>query len=182
VTDAQEQEYATLFARALNGDAEAYERCLVGLTVELRAYVRSRAGDVPWVDDVVQETLLLVHNARHTYDAQRSFAAWFYAIARNRLIDEFRLAARRRGREVTLELLPEPAAVVPDPGERAALEKALALLPQRPRHIVTAIKFNDESVRDIAARMGMTQSAVKVMAHRGYKLLRRLLVEGGFHD
>jgi len=28
----------------------------------------------------------------------------------------------------------------------------------------------------------MTQSAVKVMAHRGYKLLRRLLVEGGFHD
>jgi RNA polymerase sigma-70 factor (ECF subfamily) len=182
VTDAQEHEYATLFVRALNGDAEAYERCLVGLTVELRAYVRSRAGDVPWVDDVVQETLLLVHNARHTYDVQRSFAAWFYAIARNRLIDEFRLAARRRGREVTLELLPEPVAVVPDLGERDALEKALALLPQRPRHIVTAIKFNDESVRDIAVRMGMTESAVKVMAHRGYKLLRRLLVARGPHD
>jgi RNA polymerase sigma-70 factor (ECF subfamily) len=182
VTDAQEHEYATLFVRALHGDTDAYERCLVGLTTELRAYVRARAGDVPWVDDVVQETLLLVHDARHTYDAQRSFAAWFYAIARNRLIDEFRLAARRRAREITMELLPEPVSVVPDPGERDALEKALAQLPRRQRHIITAMKFEGESVRDIAVRTGMTESAVKVMAHRGYKLLRRLLVARGSND
>jgi RNA polymerase sigma-70 factor (ECF subfamily) len=182
VTDAQEHEYATLFVRALRGDSDAYERCLVGLTTELRAYVRARAGDVPWVDDVVQETLLLVHGARHTYDAQRSFAAWFYAIARNRLTDEFRLAARRRAREITMELLPEPVGVVPDPGERDALEKALAQLPRRQRHIITAMKFEGESVRDIAVRTGTTESAVKVMAHRGYKLLRRLLAARGSND
>ena len=182
MTDAQEREYAMLFVRAQHGDADAYEQCLVGLTTELRAYVRARAGDVPWVDDVVQETLLLIHEAKHTYDRQRSFAAWFYAIARNRLIDEFRRATRRRAREVTMELLPEPVTIVPDPGDRDALEKALARLPQRQRHIITAMKFDGESVRDIAVRTGMTQSAVKVMAHRGYKLLRRLLVARGTHD
>lgn len=182
MTDAQEHEYTTLFVQALHGDAEAYEHCLVGLTTELRAYVRARAGDVPWVDDVVQETLLLVHDARHTYDARRSFAAWFYAIARNRLIDEFRLAARRRTRETTLELLPEPISFVPDPGERDALEKALARLPRRQRHIITAMKLEGESVREIAARTGMTESAVKVMAHRGYKILRRLLFARGSND
>ena len=182
MTDTQESEYAALFVRARHGDAGAYERCLIGLTMELRAYVLARAGDVPWVDDVVQETLLSIHDARHTYDAQRSFAAWFYAIARNRLIDGFRLAARRRTREITMELLPDPIAVVPDPGERDVLEKALARLPRRQRHIITAMKFDGESVRDIAVRTGMTESAVKVMAHRGYKLLRRLLVAGGSHD
>jgi RNA polymerase sigma-70 factor, ECF subfamily len=179
VTEDQEHEHAALFVRARLGDADAYERCLVGLTTQLRAYVRARAGDVPWVDDVVQEMLLLIHDARHTYDTQRSFAAWFYAIARNRLVDEFRRAARRRSREITIELLPEPVAVVSDPGERDALEKALAQLPRRQRHIITAMKLDGESVRDISVRMGMTESAVKVMAHRGYKLLRRFLVARG---
>ena len=182
MTDEQEHEYASLFVQALQGDEVAYERCLIGLTMQLRGYVRARAGDVPWVDDVVQETLLLIHDARHTYDTQRSFAAWFYAIARNRLIDEFRRTARRRNREVTTELLPEPASVVLDPVERASLEKALAQLPRRQRQIITAMKFEGESVRDIATQTGMTESAVKVMAHRGYKLLRRLLVSRGIHD
>lgn len=179
MTDAQEQQYAKWFVLALQGDARAYEQCLVGLTVELRAYVRGRAGDVPWIDDVVQDTLLAVHDARHTYDTTRSFAAWFYAIARHRMIDEFRRAARQRSREIAADLLPEPVAVVPDPAERDALEKALARLPRRQRLIITAMKVDGESVRDIAARTGMTQSAVKVMAHRGYKLLRRMLVAQG---
>ena len=182
MTDEQEHEYATWFVQALHGDEGAYERCLIGLTAELRAYVRARAGDVPWVDDVVQETLLLIHEARHTYDTRRSFAAWFYAIARHRLIDEFRRAARQRARELTTELLPEPASVAPDPGERERLERALAQLPRRQRLIITAMKFEDESVRDVAMRTGMTESAVKVMAHRGYKLLRQLLVSRGSND
>lgn len=182
MTDAREREYATLFVQAVQGDADAYEQCLVGLTIELRAYVRARAGDVPWVDDVVQETLLLIHDARHTYDTRRSFAAWFYAIARNRLIDEFRRDARRRARESTMELLPEPVSVVPDHSERDALERALAQLPRRQRHIIKAMKFEGESVRQIAGRTGMTESAVKVMAHRGYKLLRRLLLARGSND
>jgi RNA polymerase sigma factor (sigma-70 family) len=182
VTNEQEHEYAALFVRALHGDDGAYEQCLIGLTTELRAYVRARSGDVPWVDDVVQETLLLIHDARQTYDTQRSFAAWFYAIARHRLIDEFRRAARQRSREVVTELLPEPASVVPDPAERDQLEKALAQLPRRQRQIITAMKFEGESVREIAVRTGMTESAVKVMAHRGYKLLRRLLVSRGSND
>jgi RNA polymerase sigma-70 factor (ECF subfamily) len=182
VTDEQEHDYATLFVRALHGDEDAYEQCLTGLAAELRAYVRARAGDVPWVDDVVQETLLLIHDARHTYDTRRSFAAWFYAIARHRLIDEFRRAARRRAREVTTELLPEPASVAPDAGEREGLEQALARLPRRQRQIITAMKFEGESVRDVAVRTGMTESAVKVTAHRGYKLLRQLLGSRGSND
>ena len=171
-----------MLVQALQGDAGADEQCLIGLTTELRAYVRARAGDVPWVDDVVQETLLLIHDARHTYDTQRSFAAWFYAIARHRLIDEFRRAARRRAREVMTDLLPEPVSVVPDPGERERLEQALAQLPRRQRQVITAMKFEGDSVREVAVRTGMTESAVKVTAHRGYKLLRQLLLPRGTND
>lgn len=55
------------------------------------------------------------------------------------------------------------------------VRQALALLPPRQRDIVEAIQILDEPTRAIAARLGMTQSAVKVAAHRGYRVLRRML-------
>jgi len=182
VTREQEVEAAALMRLGQKGDQTAYASLLVLLTQVTRRFVRARAGNALWVDDVVQETLLLIHDARHTYDTRRSFAAWFYTIARHRLIDEFRRAARRRAREVTTELLPEPAIIAPDSGERQRLEQALAQLPRRQRQIITAMKFDGESVRDVAAHTGMTETAVKVTAHRGYKLLRRLLVSRGTND
>ena len=138
--------------QAQRGDSDAYERCLVELAVVLRAYVRANAGDVPWADDVVQETLLSIHRARHTYDASRSFAAWFYAIARNRLIDGLRQVRRRDTREVAMERLPEPSATPATTVERGPLVAALAQLPPRQREVITAMKVHGDSTRDVAAR------------------------------
>jgi RNA polymerase sigma-70 factor (ECF subfamily) len=56
-----------------------------------------------------------------------------------------------------------------------AVRQALASLPPRQREVVVAIKLRDERVRDIAARLNMTMTSVKVTAHRGYRTLRRLL-------
>jgi RNA polymerase sigma-70 factor (ECF subfamily) len=83
--------------RAQEGDEEAYIELLVLLTELTRRHVWFKRGTtVPWADDVVQETLISVHAARHTYDPRRPFAPWYYAIARNRLIDVLR-SPRRHG-------------------------------------------------------------------------------------
>ena len=50
---------------------------------------------------------------------------------------------------------------------------AVAGLPRVQREIVSLLKYEDLSVRDVARRMGMSEAAVKASAHRGYKLLRR---------
>jgi RNA polymerase sigma-70 factor (ECF subfamily) len=57
----------------------------------------------------------------------------------------------------------------------AVVHAALASLPKRQREIVEGLKLRDESVRDLAGRLGMSESAVKVTAHRGYKALKKLL-------
>jgi RNA polymerase sigma-70 factor, ECF subfamily len=122
-----------------------------------------------------------VHAARRTYDARRPFAPWFYAILASRLIDVLRKERRISSREIGADVLPD----VPrehgsghdgrsgrDPGQvRAALDT----LPARQREIVSALKLRDESVKEVSVRLGMSQSAVKVAAHRGYRALRRLL-------
>ena len=165
--------------RAQQGEEEAYAELLVLLTAATRSYVRSRVGPfVPWIDDAVQETLVAVHQARHTFDVRRPFAPWFYAIARNRFVDVLRREQRLRQHEITGAVWPELARAKDDGISRVdmdAVQQALASLPARQREVVEAIKLRDESVRDIAARLDMTMTSVKVTAHRGYRTLRRLL-------
>src|SRR5687768_7067058 len=156
--------------RAQQGEEEAYAELLVLLTAATRSYVRLRVGaPVPWIDDVVQETLIAVHHARHTFDGRRPFAPWFYAIARNRFVDVLRREQRVRRHEFAGDAWPELEHATNDAASRVdmdAVRQALASLPARQREIVEAIKLRDERVRDIAARLGMTMTSVKVTAHR----------------
>jgi RNA polymerase sigma-70 factor (ECF subfamily) len=178
VTGREEALAADLMRRAQRGEEEAYAELLVLLTAAARKYVLFRLGvPVHWIDDVVQETLVAVHHARHTFDGRKPFAPWFYAIARNRFVDAVRREQRVRRHEVAGEARPEPEATTEAllRVDMDAVRKALASLPPRQREIVEAIKLRDESVRDIAGRLGMTMTSVKVTAHRGYRALRCLL-------
>ena len=168
-----------LMRRAQQGEERAYAELLVMLAARARSYVRVRTrAPVPWIDDVVQEALMAIHDARHTYVAQRPFAPWFYAIVHHRFVDMVRRQNRIQQREVGVDIWPEPApgpAPEEPPVDLDLVMHALATLPPRQREIVEGLKLRDESVRDLAGRLGMSISAVKVTAHRGYRTLRRLL-------
>jgi len=161
------------------GDQMAYASLLVLLTTVARQFARQRLGTVPWIDDVVQETLLAVHGARHTWDASRPFAPWFYAIASNRMIDvlrrERRVASREIGGDLEIDFASAPARAEREDIDVEAIHAAVAALPARQQQVIKGLKFEDRSVREVAGRLNMSESAVKVTAHRGYRALRRLL-------
>lgn len=182
MTTEQERQLAGLMHLAQQGDREAYGELLARITAIARRYVRGRMGNVAWVDDAVQETLMSVHRARHTYDASRAFAPWFYAIASNRLVDVLRREGRIAGRERGVDVLPEEHTGPPLARDDIDVEKirlAVASLPPRQRDVIEGMKFRDESVREVSSRLGISEAAVKITAHRGYLKLRRLL---GGHD
>jgi RNA polymerase sigma-70 factor (ECF subfamily) len=181
MTSQQESQATALMIRAQGADPLAYAELLTLLASAARRFARGRLGDVPWLDDVVQETLLSIHGARHTYDARRPFAPWFYAILSSRLIDVLRKERRVQSRELVADVLPESYAVATayadgrDEVDFERVKAALAALPPRQREVVSALKLEDESVKDVSRRLGMSESAVKVTAHRGYRALRRFL-------
>jgi RNA polymerase sigma-70 factor (ECF subfamily) len=185
VTAEQERQSASLMRLAQAGDQLAYASLLVLLTSTTRQFARNRLGAVPWIDDVVQETLLAVHRARQTYDPGRPFAPWFYAVASSRLIDVLRRERRVTSREIAGDLLPDARGVegtARDDLDVEAIHAAVAALPARQREVIEALKFRDQSVREVAGRLRMTESAVKVTAHRGYRALKRLLGGHGRED
>lgn len=165
---------------AQQGDQRAYEELLRLVAREARSFVGRRVAWADWTEDVVQEVLLTVHRTRHTYDPARPFAPWFYAIASSRLIDVLRSRKRVTTREVADEdaIAAQPAphrdGLAEGPSDVSeALAQAVARLPRVQREVVSLLKYEDLSVREVAARMQMTEGAVKAMAHRGYKVLRR---------
>src|ERR1019366_9893613 len=97
-----EERLRQLLIRGLAGDAPAYHAFLRELSAHLRAFLRKRLVRMPDdVEDLVQESLLAVHNQRHTYDPGQPLTPWVYALARYKLID----LLRRRSRT---EMLNEP--------------------------------------------------------------------------
>jgi RNA polymerase sigma-70 factor, ECF subfamily len=170
---------AALMARAHSGDPRAYDELLRLLAQYARRFVMRRVGGAEWVEDVVQEVLLTVHRSRHSYDPVRPFGPWFYTIAQCRLIDALRSRRRLAGREVIDdEALANVAAAATSGVPSAvgeALASAVARLPRVQREVVSLLKYDDLSVREVACRLGMSEAAVKTTAHRGYKVLRRMV-------
>ncbi|MDA8095224.1 MAG: sigma-70 family RNA polymerase sigma factor [Betaproteobacteria bacterium] len=163
-----------LFVLALAGDAHAYQSFLQELSRHLRAYLRKRLGGLPdEVEDLVQETLLAVHNQRHTYDVQQPLTAWVYAIAKFKLVD---LLRRRACREMLTDPLDDDQNLFSSADGDAAearrdLTKLLDGLPDRQRLPIVHVKLEGRSVAETAELTGMSESAIKVGIHRGLKAL-----------
>ena len=88
------------------------------------------------------------------------------------------LRRHRREEPHSHDALPETAAEptpLPDPGLTRTVEAALAQLPESQREAIVLHRFDGFSFREIAEMLGVTETAVKVRAHRGYERLRVLL-------
>lgn len=176
-TDAEDKR-ARWMERVQTGDQEAYRLLLHDVSAELRAYMRRRVRDGQDVEDLVQDVLLTLHRARHTYDPARPFEPWLHAIARNAAVDSF----RRDRLRLRMERLPDDEAPVDtateDAGRELSVEGVLAELPDTQREALEMVKLKGMSIEEAAARAGVSQGALRVRIHRGYRTLRTLLLGG----
>jgi RNA polymerase sigma-70 factor (ECF subfamily) len=169
-----EERLRALFVRGLDGDAKAYRAFLDALTGHLRGFFRKRIYHLQDdIEDVVQETLLAVHNSRNTYRPDEPLTAWVHAIARYKLMDFFRARARR---EALNDPLDETLDIFATSDEgpidaKRDIGKLLDQLPDRHRLPIVHVKLRGLSVTETAELTGMSESAVKVGIHRGLKTL-----------
>ncbi len=180
---ARQARLQALLLQGLAGDAVAYRMFLAALAVHVRSFLSRRLAQRPAeVEDLLQEVLLAVHNARHTYQAQQPLTAWVQAIARYKLADHYRSYARHDALHEGLEDDSDLFAASEQEAAQATrdLGKLLAQLPERQRLPIVHVKLEGLSVEETARMTGLSSSAVKVGIHRGLKALARLM--GGKGD
>ncbi|MDT8760933.1 sigma-70 family RNA polymerase sigma factor [Sphingomonas psychrotolerans] len=175
---ADEDALRGLMVDGLSGDAAAHAALLRLLVPVLRGFYRRRAnGSADDIEDLVQETLIAVHSRRATYDRERVFTAWLFAIARYKMVDHFRRVRRLQPIEGLEDLLLaedfEPATQA-----RLDVEELLAVLPPKQARMIRATRLDGLSVAEAAKVDGIGESDVKVSVHRGLKALVARIQEG----
>lgn len=165
-----EADLKSLMIGSLEGDAAAHRALLRALVPLLHAFYRRRVGNGEDVEDLVQETLIAVHTRRATYDRERPFTAWLYAVARHRMID----LSRRRRQMLPIEDVESILAIEgfeEATNARVDIDRMLEALSPKQARAIRDTHLNGHSVAEAAAGAGIGESDVKVSVHRGLKAL-----------
>lgn len=168
-----EQRLKPLMLMGLAGDAAAQRQLLQLCAERLRDYYRKRLPDREFdVEDLVQESLIAVHQRRASFDTQRPFTAWLHAIARYKLADLLRIQYRRRSVPLggVADLI-DSEFDAPELGVTCDVERLLDGLPKPQRDAIRLVKLEGLSVAEAAERTGHSESNIKVLAHRGMKAM-----------
>jgi RNA polymerase sigma-70 factor (ECF subfamily) len=160
---------------AQSGDKRSYESVLKEIAPMIRSFIsKFNYRNLIDVDALTQEVLLAVHNSSQTYQANRSFRNWVFAIANYKVKDALRAIYRKNKlsevnfADVENIIFEE---VEFDFVEKPTLESMLHALKPRQQEIVRLLKIECNSLEEVANKMGMTVAAVKVSAHRSYETL-----------
>lgn len=182
--EAREHLWAEAMRAERRGDAAAYERLLKEIAELLRRLIRYRVAQAGLgaheTEDLVQDVLIGVHTKRYSWDENRPFLPWLYAIARYKIADRarhLRWEARHRI-DLTFDQLTELAEAPTEDLDRSLLDvdRHLADLPQGQQTVVRALAIEGASVRATAERLQTSQGAVRVTFHRA---LQRLMARSG---
>lgn len=162
--------------RFLDGDAGAFDALFGRHAGALRGYLQRLCGSAAVADDLTQSTFVSMVRGRGRFQRGSKVKPWLYAIATNAARD-WRRRTKFESVSVDGELPEEEAepGVQRDPGLEKAVKQALAQLPEAQREAIVLNRFEGLSFAEIAVHAGVTESAVKVRAHRGYERLRELL-------
>ena len=141
-----------------------------------------RFGNHAFIEDCVQEALIAVHQARHTYDPRQPFRPWLFAIVRHKGIDTLR---RRCARDRAVERYKREQIVLSQGGVQDApvnevLEGGIFdSLPEQHKEVLMLTKIIGFSIAETAEKLDISESAVKVRVHRAIRKLRQLMAMEG---
>jgi len=172
-----------LMTRYVKGDERAFATLFRRYAEKIyRVAIRNGLSQVD-AEDLVQQTFVQIHQARHDYRQTGSFSSWLWTIANNLMRDNWRRIRSRRdvvqglrrigaSREEMNREPSGPATPV------LAIRKALEALSEAQRQVLVLHFYEGHSFAEIGRVIGVKESAVKVRAHRGYRKLKELLASG----
>lgn len=163
------------------GRIELFDQLVVRHRPRLLRFAASKLGDNAAAEDVVQETLLSVFAARHTYRPEFAVSTWMYTILLNLCRRHGKREARRNATTVDVALNPtadsaaSPLAVLLATEQRERVQKLLNELPEVEADALRLRFFSGLMFEEIAAAMESSVSGAKVRVRRGLQRMSERL-------
>lgn len=180
-----EEAVAHLVPRARQGDAAARDELLARCRGTIYRWALVQTGEAADAEDVTQEVLIRLQHSLARFGGRSAFTTWLYRVTRNQALS---LRRRIRGRlrlvrAAALEaMVDEPTP--DDPLHRLHAEEVAALadtllraLPRRQREVLHLADLEGCDLAEIARRLGVSPSTVRVHLFHARRTLRARILE-----
>jgi RNA polymerase sigma-70 factor (ECF subfamily) len=172
------EEDATLVARCLGGEVEAFEPLVVRYQRPLFNVAWRVLGDREDARDVVQGAFVKAWEKLGSFDPRYRFFSWIYRIVLNESLNA-------RGRRTPTAPLPTDLAAPRGPEEELVsreqtdcLQDALLRLSEDDRQVILLRHFAELSYSEIGETLGLAEKTVKSRLHEARRRLGRMMQPG----
>ncbi|HVZ22689.1 MAG TPA: sigma-70 family RNA polymerase sigma factor [Vicinamibacterales bacterium] len=182
-----------LVARSRGGDVESFNQLILRWERPIYALAYRVIGREEEARDVCQEAFLRAFRALPGFKGQAKFSSWLYRITLNLCRDWIRRQRRNPTSQIPEDMEAGDLAADAGPVESiedlvarrelsAAVEEAMALLPEEQRTAIILKEYHGMTFQEIADLQGCPLSTVKTRLYQGLSVLRRQLQRTGQMD
>ena len=166
-----------LVRRAQDGDQRAFEALYRRTADRVYSVCLRMCGDGDRATELVQDVFVRVWEKLPGFRGESQFTTWLHRLTVNLVLQDRRSRGRRESREFGADDLDRygRAARRSMPGTRVDLERAIAGLPDKARHVLVLRDVEGYKYDEIAQMTGVTLGTVKAQIHRARGLVKEAL-------
>lgn len=161
---------------ARSGDAGAFESLYRSSVGRVYALCLRMSGDRERADRLTQDVFVTAWEKLSTFRGDAAFGTWLHRLTVNVVLQDRRSRLRREERHLEAAAGTGPLVTRGiGPGTRIDLERAIAGLPERARHVFILHDVEGYRHEEIAEMLGTAVGTSKAQLHRARRLLREMM-------
>ena len=168
-----------LVDRAIDGDGDAFGRLYDMHVDRVYRHIYYRVSNNADAEDLTQQVFIKAWQAIGRYKKTASpFLAWLIKISHNLVIDFYRSKKNETYIDfdiVATKLETDPAHLVENSFNQQEIRQAINKLKGDQQQVILMRFIEDFSYAEIAAALGKSEGAVRVILHRGLAKLKTIL-------
>jgi RNA polymerase sigma-70 factor (ECF subfamily) len=180
--DTLQDEDVLSMLQVARGDQDAFCKLYAKYVPVISLYVRSLDANGSCREDLVQEVFARVWERRLKYAPQSQVKTYFFAIARNVLLEHARALQRRarwaeRGNVPDLTESQQPHVLLCEKELAGVLEQAMSLLSAKQREAIELVVCEGLSASDAARKAGCSVVALRNRLHQARRHMLLVLAD-----
>jgi RNA polymerase sigma-70 factor, ECF subfamily len=173
-----DQELKQAFERAQKLDREAFGRIYDHFSDKLYKFIYFRVGHKELAEDILADTFVKAWTKIGSVETPKAFTGWLYQIAKNNIIDYYRVKKSTVDLEEVVDYLEDAASPIDDANlmvEHRVVVELIDLLPPDQQQVIRYKFFEELENIEIAQIMGKSEGSIRVIQHRAVAKLKELV-------
>lgn len=173
-----EAELKNYLQKAQSGDQNAFGAIYEHFAEKIYRFIYFRVGHKEVAEDILSDTFVKSWQKINQINSPAALSGWLYQIARNNIIDYYRLKKETVALEDVEEFLEDevnPVDTVNLNLQQRKILEILYLLPKEQQEVIKYRFFEDLTSEEIAYILGKSEGAIRVIQHRAILRLKELL-------